>query len=623
MSHRYRFSEAFPIDALRTHLAPRTWQPIPPAADRSFWDKVDAPDLLELAESTRGTAWPALPAALWLDFVRTGNRLHFEDPHFARRDRLAAAVVAACLTDSQDWYDEVIDGVWLICEETTWCLPPHDWHAHIPGGTVLPDPQRPCLDLFAAETGALLAWTHAVLADRLRRTAPILPRRIVDEVTRRVLVPHRTVDDGIWLGRRPHVNNWTPWINSNALVCTLFLDTDPADVVLTTARAVEGLDGFLRGYPDDGGCDEGQSYWWRAGASLGECLEYLRSASAGALDGFDMPLVREMVCYPHRVHIADNWYVNVGDGPARLDPLNASAHLLWLLGRRVGDADVQALGRWLRDQAARVGRASIGRSLGRTLLALADADWSDVPATAPPLPAQTWLPDTKLLTARETAGSTDGLFVSLIGSDNGLSHNHNDVGSFIVGVDGKPAIVDAGVGDYRRETFGPQRYSIWTMRSDYHSVPSVDGIEQGAGRDFHATDVSASLTEASASVSLDLSSAYPSDAGIDSWRRDLTLDRSAHRVTLSDSWQLDHDPQSIVLHLITSAEPQVDGALAIPTPSRPLIVEYDAAQLAVAAEVVEYDDRRLRNVWGDRLWRVTLAVRHPARTGSWTLTMHA
>ena len=47
---------------------------------------------------------------------------------------------------------------------------------------------------------------------------------------------------------------------------------------MTAERAVGALDRYLNAVADDGGCDEGISYWWRAGASLFEGLETLACA---------------------------------------------------------------------------------------------------------------------------------------------------------------------------------------------------------------------------------------------------------------------------------------------------------------------------------------------------------
>ena len=46
------------------------------------------------------------------------------------------------------------------------------------------------------------------------------------------------------------------------------VESDPAKKVAEVQKIINSLDKFLNGYSDDGGCDEGPSYWGAAGASL-------------------------------------------------------------------------------------------------------------------------------------------------------------------------------------------------------------------------------------------------------------------------------------------------------------------------------------------------------------------
>ena len=54
------------------------------------------------------------------------------------------------------------------------------------------------------------------------------------------------------------------------------------------------------------------------------------------------------------------------------------------------------------------------------------------------------------------------MFVAAKGGFNNESHNHNDVGTFSLYVNTIPVIIDAGVGTYTKQTFGKDRYTIWT-----------------------------------------------------------------------------------------------------------------------------------------------------------------
>ena len=106
-----------------------------------------------------------------------------------------------------------------------------------------------------------------------------------------------------------------------------------------------------------------------------------------------------------------------------------------------------------------------------------------------PLPLQSWLPGIQVLTAREIEGSDQGLFLAAKGGTNGESHNHNDIGSFIVALDGVPVLIDAGVGEYTKQTFSNRRYELWPMVSPYHNLPTVNGHQQQPGVEFAARDV--------------------------------------------------------------------------------------------------------------------------------------
>ncbi|GAA3415006.1 heparinase II/III domain-containing protein [Streptosporangium vulgare] len=509
---------------LAAHLPePGAWRPFPVLGDPA-WERIEPATRRSLVEQARRAAavpWPALPASLFAGYARTGDRAGFERPYFERRRRLAAAVLAAGVTGDARWLDEVRDGVWLLCEESTWCLPAHEEFAREDGGE-LPDPRRPFVDLFAAETAALLAWTDLVAGAALDAPSAVVRRRLREEVRHRLLTPYLArhwhwYDDEV----RP-VNNWNPWIHSNILTCALLLSESREAMLETVARAVRGLDGFVAGYGPDGGCEEGVSYWWRAGACLAESLETLRSASGGRLDAFAVPVVREMVAYLHRMHIGGDWYVNFADGGAHL-PDQTALDIPYRAGLLTGDGDVVAHApRDAPDRAA--GRPPGGRprpDAGRVVRRRMARRGPGRGAVRRAGLAAVGAGDGRAGAAR----NADGLFLAAKGGHNAESHNHNDVGSFIVALDGRPVLVDAGVGEYTARTFGPGRYGIWTMRSSYHNLPEVDGVMQAAGPEHRARDVSCALAGDRAELSLDLAPAWPEEAGVREWRRTLRLGR--------------------------------------------------------------------------------------------------
>ncbi|MDQ3655733.1 MAG: hypothetical protein M3457_11720, partial [Chloroflexota bacterium] len=309
-------SSRFTPERVRDHLIPKDWwRPYPPIDDRDGWATVTGTtraELVERAEQRTGVTWPELPASVFLDFARNGNRSRYEGPHFERREALIQLVLGECAEGEGRFLDDIVDGIWMLCEESFWGVSAHSYSRRFERG--LPDTSFPVVDLFAAETGSLLAWTHYLLRSVLSRELPVVLDRIEREVQSRILIPYRTIDDWMWLGITPRAdarppNNWNPWIHSNVLAANLLLEADAEVRASTIERALTGIDAFLAGYHADGGCDEGISYWGRAGGSLFDCLDLLARASDDELNAFDIPLIQEIGRYVYRAHIGGAWYV--------------------------------------------------------------------------------------------------------------------------------------------------------------------------------------------------------------------------------------------------------------------------------------------------------------------------
>ena len=63
-------------------------------------------------------------------------------------------------------------------------------------------------------------------------------------------------------------------------------------------------------------------------------------------------------------------------------------------------------------------------------------------------------------------------------------HNHNDVGAFQIVKDEKRLLVDIGCGEYTRQYFSDERYSIFVCSSFSHCVPIIGENGQKAGKEY-------------------------------------------------------------------------------------------------------------------------------------------
>jgi hypothetical protein len=596
---------------VRTLLPPDAALPAP-AAGAAAWDRIPAGALAavrERAEDELGTPWPQPLASQYARFFRDGNRTVYESNVFERQDRVTRAVLMAAVTREIAWLDEAADGIVQLCEQSSWCWPAHEDTCR-PRGTVLPDVTTPCLDLGAADVAAQLAWADQVLGAELDARFPGLRERVRAEVRGRVLDPFVRRRDWHWLGLDGDVHNWCPWICGNVLVAALRLAEPGEDRARQVVLAVEGIDRYLAALPDDGSVDEGYEYWWNGACRALEALDVLQHATSGALDAAGIPVVRETVRFPHRMHLGGPWYLNLADARAR-PPADQPWHVPYRWARRFGEHDGA---RHAASQRQAVVPATV--ELGRVLRELTDSDWLSAGRPEPPLVPAVWLPGTQVALARAAGGTARGLTLAIKGGHNDEHHNHNDVGSVVVAVDGVPVLVDAGRPTYTAQTFGPDRYAIWTMRSGWHNVPVMRGAQQGQGGRFRARDVEVVDKPDLFEVRLDLAAAYPLPETA-RWWRSARLDRTESLVTIEDVWSFAGDGEPSVLHFLLAG--QVERPSAGQVVVRPIdggraaLVTWDPERATAALTVRALEDPMLADVWGDHLTRLELRLPGTAR----------
>jgi hypothetical protein len=541
--------------------------PAPDVTDRSFWTSVqvaaDCGPTLATADAERGTPWPQPLASQYARFFRDGDRTVYEAHVAARHARLTRATLAALLDPGTERVDEVVDGVLLLCEQSTWCWAAHD-DTFDRFGRVTPTVTEPYLDLGAGEVAAQLAWVDHLLGPALDERAPGVRWRIRQETRARVLRPFVDRRDWWWLGVDHPIMNWSPWIQGNVLAANLALEDDPDRRRAVSTLVAEGIAAYWASLPADGGVDEGYHYWWQGAARALEAQDLL--GFAGVAPGQEaLGRIRATVAFPHSMHLGGDWYVNVADGAAR--PLATwpwNVVHAWAL--RVGDDDAARHAASYRGLPG--GLFDERSSLPRAVRMLADRDWAGTAAGTPPLVPSAVFPSTGVAVARSAAGTARGLAVSVKGGHNGENHNHVDVGSVIVALDGVPVVVDAGKPTYRAGTFGPDRYASWVVRGGWHNLPRVRGVEQAPGEQFGAgafwtstprpagptepevrlendlrdgsgpesdPEVVLAVDPPSWRARLDLAGAYPV-GGLEHWWREVSLDRATPAVTVEDSW---------------------------------------------------------------------------------------
>ncbi|MBW6425990.1 heparinase II/III-family protein [Rhizobium sp. XQZ8] len=562
-------------------------------SDRAAWDAVAT----EMRKAVVGDAevaldlpWSDIKASDYREYALNGNRSRFEELYFSRRRKLNDLVLAELLEARGRFIDTIVDGIFLICEESGWQLPAHN--AYERGGQrfALPDVKRPVIDLFAAETGALLATISALLGEQLEEVSPLICARIGHEVQTRILTPYLSRQFW-WMGNgAERVNNWTAWITQNVLLSAFCLKTDQALRRGVVEKALSGLDAFAKDYAPDGACEEGVVYYRHAALCMAGAMTVLDQVAPGSMSTlWADSKIRNMAEYIFNMHVSGHHYFNFADSAAVIEPCSVREYLF---GRAVGsDALAQFAANdrlssekphlpdewnlWYRVQELLVG-SQIKAETG--MVAAGDI----------------FYPGIGVFVARD-----DRYALALKGGSNGESHNHNDVGSLTIYKDGMPLLIDVGVETYTAKTFSAQRYDIWTMQSAFHNLPTFGGVMQSDGAGFAARDVEVVFSEVAARVSLDISSAYSADAKVRSYRRIVTL-RRGQDIEIDDV----HDGDLLaVLSLMTAVQPAVDGrTIQLEGLGH---IEMDGVG-AIEVDEIDIEDARLRISWPSKIYRLRI-----------------
>ncbi len=514
-------------------------------------------------------------------FMGNGERRSYETPYFEKRTRLAGAVLRLFLSQ-HELKDIVQDYLWNICEESNWVAPAHE---------------NRVIDLFSAETGFVLAEALSMLGETVDAE---VRHRVRQEIERRIFDPYLRFHQS--LGWYMGGNNWNGVCNSAIAATFLLLEPEPGRAAQALELALRSLRVYLdEAFEPDGTSTEGVAYWHYGLINFVVLAEMLRARTGGAVDLLDSEHIRRVAAYPAKMLLSGSWFASFSDcdetvafNPgiiARLAERTGEDSLLDLLAR-----PVEPGGDW------------------RLTMMLRNLLWWDGSQRETPRLDDAVLPagGVARLVADTPAGAPVVLAVKA--GHNGENHNQNDVGSFLVHVDGENLLTDPGRGLYSRAYFGPQRYENIFANSYGHSVPRIGSRLQAAGREFGGELLGVETTGEQKSVAVEFARAYQVE-GLASLKRRLVLaadGEQAGTIWLHDEVRFDQDapggPSEVEEAFITWLDVAIDGATALLHGTRHdlrLVIE---APEAAGFELEELREQSEANAKPDILKRLSFVL---------------
>lgn len=573
---------------------------------RSFWGNLPSnlrEQYIEEGEKYLDYDWPVVKATDYLEIIRSGDRR--QEVYAAPRSALLALVMGELVEGEGRFIDQIVNGAWYYSEQTWW-----GWSAHLtmqeaPHG--LPDADEPVIDLGVGEIANILSWTWFLFKDQFDEIHPLIAKRLKNEIMKKAVIPYYERDDFWWQGLdgSRSVNNWNPWTNHNMLTAILILEDDYQQKIKGVQKVMRSLDSFLNDYPADGGCDEGPSYWGRAGASLYQNLDLMKRATNGKFDVFNNPLIKNMGSYIYKAYIDYPYFINFADADATT---GSRPQIIYSYGKAIEDPVMQKFGAFLAKKQD-LGEETPGGKIDEQIMQLMHLEEIENAPAENALISDFWLPETEVAGARDEEGTSDGFFFAAKGGHNAESHNHNDLGTCVLYYNGQPCIIDIGRETYTAKTFSSRRYEIWTMQSQYHNLPKINGVDQSPGAKFKATNTTFKADSRKAIFSTDISKAYPEEAAVKTWTRTYRLDRGK-RFIIRDNYELGEVKDApTTLNFVTSCEVTKlePGILQLQGDDFTLNMNYNTKAVSPVIEYTKVTDKGLSRYW-DGINRIVFTV---------------
>ena len=488
----------------------------PRAEERGVWERLanspEAREFIEAAEKYLTEPRPELTEELYMEFLRNGNRTHYQAAKANRLRRMLTITLAELLEFRGRFLPALKEELEALCDERSWVAPAHDpkllnYNGTAPYAEL--SSSRVCLDL------AIIDWWFGdLLGAELRQ-------RIRDEVQRRAfnaylkVIRTGVITDYQWW--TTYNSNWNPVCTNGVVGAALMFMPAREERAEVLAAAEQSMAFYATGFTPDGYCSEGLAYWNYSFGNFLNLAETVSIATGGHLDFLDNELFRRVAAYGRDIQIEP------GCSPAFADcgtTAKLSASITSIVQRHFPESvfePVPPLDHPLLDIQTMVLRV-IG----------------DKPAEAAPkavrLPPRSYFPDAGIY-----VGRSDARFgVACKMGHNDELHNHNDVGSFCIALKGHQYFLDPGNEIYTYRTFSERRYEGQMLNSFGHMVPIVAGKMQPEGRDVFGTFTQTEFTAERDTLVGDMTTAYPEVAELVSLKRTFVFDRKAQSLTVRD-----------------------------------------------------------------------------------------
>lgn len=412
--------------------------------------------IIERADNYTVTEPPVIKFSKIHLYVGNGNREIFERDHIEYETRLHTLFMAYIITEDEKYLEPLADIIWNICDFESWSIP-----AHV--SEKLPiEERRRNLDLCSTILGYRISEVLYFIGDKLPE---LVVRRAKAEVQYRIIDSFRDAkpERYFWLTT---TNNWAAVCIASVLCSYLYLATEE-EIEAQLPRMMGIADNYLCGFEDDGCCTEGYAYWNYGFSFFCLFAKMLSDYTDGKINYFEKEKVHKIAMFQQNILLNAEQCLSFSDGGLTFEPYAWLSHFLKGV---YPDMQLPAL-----PAECHTDHASAPLSYAAPIRYIIWTNPDYVGASLEPKShifgnAEWFLHHGKNYALGAKAGHNDEF------------HNHNDVGSFLISKNGRVTFCDPGGGEYTKDYFGPNRYSIFVTSGRAHSVPIINGEYQAFGK---------------------------------------------------------------------------------------------------------------------------------------------
>ena len=375
-------------------------------------------------------------------FVTTGNREIYQKVYSDYEARMRNYFLAYIFTEDERYVEPLADIMWNICDFETWALP-----AHIKEDYTL-ERRRTFLDLASTIMGFEIAEILYFIGDKLPE---LVRKRAEHEVRERIIESFKSREHG-WEHAE---HNWAAVCVGAVFSAHAYLATkEETDAQLD--RMIKTAESYLKGFEDDGCCKEGYAYWGYGFFFFCLFASMVRDYTEGRIDLFKNPKVHAIALFQQNASINGSELISFSDAGRYFRPNPWLSHFL---KNEYPDMEIPSF----------KCHKNVTGGLRYLFWVRPEFEKCEMKLKSHIYHDNQWF-----------IYRADGYSFACKAGSNSEPHNHNDVGSFIHSKNGKVTFTDPGTGEYTRQYFSPERYSIIACSGRGHSLPVINGEYQAA-----------------------------------------------------------------------------------------------------------------------------------------------